>query len=282
MRHRLWAAILGIGLGVSLVAARADDPPKKEDASSSPAEKLAAIRKEVSDKAQVLMTAQKELRAAKDDEEKKAKQEAYNKVQNEYREVFMAAAAKYQALAKAHPSDPVAMDAVMAALPMTPPNARGELFKIVGEHHINSPKISNLLTFLSRDTSAEAKALLERVAKESTNKTARGMANFAMVSADVEKLAGYQSQATKADFDKLKPELDKKIEALLSEYGEISAGRGKIGDQVKQLQERLGKISALLIGQPAPEIAAEDIDGKPFKLSDYRGKVVMLDFWGDW
>ena len=35
-------------------------------------------------------------------------------------------------------------------------------------------------------------------------------------------------------------------------------------------------------GQPAPEIEGEDIDGKRFKLSDYRGKVVVLDFWGNW
>jgi hypothetical protein len=35
-------------------------------------------------------------------------------------------------------------------------------------------------------------------------------------------------------------------------------------------------------GQLAPEIAREDIDGVPFKLSDYRGKVVVLDFWGHW
>jgi hypothetical protein len=37
-----------------------------------------------------------------------------------------------------------------------------------------------------------------------------------------------------------------------------------------------------VIGQPAPEIEGEDIDGRPMKLSDFRGKVVMLDFWGDW
>jgi hypothetical protein len=36
------------------------------------------------------------------------------------------------------------------------------------------------------------------------------------------------------------------------------------------------------IGRPAPEIEGEDLDGVPFKLSDYRGKVVLLDFWGDW
>lgn len=36
------------------------------------------------------------------------------------------------------------------------------------------------------------------------------------------------------------------------------------------------------IGQLVPEIEGEDIDGVAFKLSDYRGKVVVLDFWGHW
>jgi peroxiredoxin len=36
------------------------------------------------------------------------------------------------------------------------------------------------------------------------------------------------------------------------------------------------------IGNPAPEIEGDDLDGKPMKLSDFRGKVVVLDFWGDW
>jgi hypothetical protein len=38
----------------------------------------------------------------------------------------------------------------------------------------------------------------------------------------------------------------------------------------------------IALGEPAPEIEGEDIDGRPMKLSDYRGRVVMLDFWGDW
>jgi hypothetical protein len=36
------------------------------------------------------------------------------------------------------------------------------------------------------------------------------------------------------------------------------------------------------VGVSAPEIEANDLDGKRFKLSDYRGKVVLLDFWGNW
>jgi cytochrome oxidase Cu insertion factor (SCO1/SenC/PrrC family) len=30
---------------------------------------------------------------------------------------------------------------------------------------------------------------------------------------------------------------------------------------------------------PDPQIEADDINGQRFKLSDFRGKVVLLDFW---
>jgi hypothetical protein len=40
--------------------------------------------------------------------------------------------------------------------------------------------------------------------------------------------------------------------------------------------------SAPLQASVAVEIAGEDLDGVPFRLSDYRGRVVVLDFWGDW
>ena len=36
------------------------------------------------------------------------------------------------------------------------------------------------------------------------------------------------------------------------------------------------------VGQAAKEIEGEDLDGQRFKLTDYRGKVVVLDFWGHW
>jgi peroxiredoxin len=35
-------------------------------------------------------------------------------------------------------------------------------------------------------------------------------------------------------------------------------------------------------GQPAPDVQGTDLEGKYFKLSDYRGKVVLLDFWATW
>ena len=37
-----------------------------------------------------------------------------------------------------------------------------------------------------------------------------------------------------------------------------------------------------LWGKPVPDFSATDLDGSPISLQDYRGKVVLLDFWGVW
>jgi cytochrome oxidase Cu insertion factor (SCO1/SenC/PrrC family) len=39
---------------------------------------------------------------------------------------------------------------------------------------------------------------------------------------------------------------------------------------------------SIRVGQPAQLIRGTDADGKSFSLDDYRGKVVLLDFWGNW
>lgn len=42
------------------------------------------------------------------------------------------------------------------------------------------------------------------------------------------------------------------------------------------LQEKFG------LGAIAPDIQGLDLDGTEFALSDYKGKIIFLDFWGDW
>jgi thiol-disulfide isomerase/thioredoxin len=51
---------------------------------------------------------------------------------------------------------------------------------------------------------------------------------------------------------------------------------------LKPLAEKLPDRASLEVGSAAPEFSFSDIDGKRHRLSDYRGKVVLLDFWGVW
>ena len=50
----------------------------------------------------------------------------------------------------------------------------------------------------------------------------------------------------------------------------------------KRAKDALFEIEHLQIGCTAPDIVAKDTDGAAMKLSDYRGKVILLDFWGFW
>jgi len=42
------------------------------------------------------------------------------------------------------------------------------------------------------------------------------------------------------------------------------------------------RAGADLKGQPAPQFDLKDLQGKNIRLSDYRGKVVLLNFWATW
>ena len=58
--------------------------------------------------------------------------------------------------------------------------------------------------------------------------------------------------------------------------------RHRLPGLIQQAKEALFELQNLSVGKVAPEIAGEDLDGKKFKLTDYRGKVIVLDFWGHW
>ncbi|MCP3916521.1 MAG: redoxin domain-containing protein [bacterium] len=76
---------------------------------------------------------------------------------------------------------------------------------------------------------------------------------------------------------KATPEDLAKSEALrdrvLAEMGETKAA-----DRVRD-ERRKEKYK---VGNTPPDFTTTDTDGVEFKLSDYRGKVVLLDFWGFW
>jgi len=47
-------------------------------------------------------------------------------------------------------------------------------------------------------------------------------------------------------------------------------------------EKKLHEVSATSIGAIAPNFVQKDVRGRPVKLSDFRGKYVLLDFWASW
>ena len=63
---------------------------------------------------------------------------------------------------------------------------------------------------------------------------------------------------------------------------EFSVDRHGSSLTLKPVAEKLPDRASLLPGSATPDFSFTDIDGKPHRMSDYRGKVVLLDFWGVW
>jgi len=119
----------------------------------------------------------------------------------------------------------------------------------------------------------------------------------------VEKAPALQKQATAAmvDFIAKHPDSEgaaafiprledvdamKKAAAALSDN--VKNGRmhdyyqNVIDETVKQQEEEQAAAKKQAAGVVAPDFTLNDLNGKPLKLSSFKGKYVLLDFWGTW
>jgi hypothetical protein len=72
-------------------------------------------------------------------------------------------------------------------------------------------------------------------------------------------------------------EAERFLERAVADYADVKFPYGgTVGEKAK---EELLEMRDLVAGMEAPDIEGKDQDGRQFKLSDYRGKVVLLDFW---
>ena len=77
-------------------------------------------------------------------------------------------------------------------------------------------------------------------------------------------------------------ESEKLLDDVVARFADVKGASAKEKSVADLAKTDLFEIRNLAIGKVAPEVAGEDQDCKPIKLSDYRGKVVVLDFWGYW
>ncbi len=61
----------------------------------------------------------------------------------------------------------------------------------------------------------------------------------------------------------------------LARYGDDSVNAKNLEKQIKNAQ-------SFIVGAESPDFAMNDLDGNEVKLSDFKGKVVLIDFWASW
>lgn len=179
-----------------------------------------------------------------------------------------------------------------------------EALDLVRRDYITDPRVGKLCLFaqIYRTNYAETEKLLRAALEKNRDRTVQGYACFALAvvlkdyatwasslredSARAKLLEKYYpgellNKIKASDPAKLRQEAERLFERTAKKYAEVKTPRGKrtLGERA---EAALFQMHHLQVGQRAPEIEGEDIDGKKFKLSDYRGKVVLIDFWGHW
>jgi peroxiredoxin len=84
------------------------------------------------------------------------------------------------------------------------------------------------------------------------------------------------------DADAAEKEAEALLERVVNEFGDVPRSPHSARTLGEVAAGNLNEMRRLNVGQTAPEIDGADVEGKRFKLSDFRAKVVLLVFSGEW
>jgi len=141
--------------------------------------------------------------------------------------------------------------------------------EVILEEHIQSSDLVNLAQELERMRHNCSSNLLQAMLDQNPHPEVRG--NACLTLATLRKAAaeyGKNQQAT--------AEAEKLYERVIAEFGQATQQGRPLAELARS---QLSELRRLSIGKVAPEIDGYDLDGRPMKLSDYRGQVVTLLFW---
>jgi len=190
-------------------------------------------------------------------------------------------------LAEEHPKDPAAVTALSQVLAIAgqpvglraadAKRARGRALELLERDHFQSASFAVACEALARSPSPEGNQLLRKAAQNHSLRESRALAAFWLA----QSLSSTSARrGTKPDVaEKLFKEAEQLYEKVIAEYASVEHGRTTLGEAAKL---RLDEMRYLTVGRPALDIVGDDLEGHSMTLSDYRGKVVLLDFWANW
>lgn len=170
-----------------------------------------------------------------------------------------------------------------------------EALKMLGTTHTSSAGIAEAVKALEYHPLAMAEPILLAVREKNPNATEKAAATYALgvqyfrlfesASALPEECCGNGAVAAPAPAGLTKEAEATKAKAMdyfqdvVANYPGAAIQGFPLGDQSSRMMFELTNLS---VGSEVPDIEGKELDGQAFKLSDYRGKHVVLMFWGGW
>jgi hypothetical protein len=244
------------------------DTEKKdaEKSDKSVAEQIEVVQTELNEQRQKLV---KEYQATEDAQEKAKIIEQYNKLQVDV-------ADKYLAIVKNSQPDDKDLFPALQALVFSGQHTQVAVDLLL-KHHVDNPQIGVLCFQIGNQGAPGNEKLLRAVAEKSKSDDAKGAAWLALG-----QWLFAQSNQDAFDAEKrddLRKQAESALNTVIDKYADAKIFNRKVGDMASGI---LFEVQHLAVGQEVPDLQGADLDGTEFKLSDYRGKVVFLDFWAHW
>ncbi|MFH5804479.1 trypsin-like peptidase domain-containing protein [Alienimonas sp. DA493] len=171
-----------------------------------------------------------------------------------------------------------ARSALLAALMMSQSileeDEEGRVIAAAGEallrDHAEDPELRVAPLILGASGRPEAHDLLRELRTASPFRDIQGMSVFALASS-----LGRSEDSTAQAFDEAAALLDEAIR----EYGDITFNGTPLDAAAAPMKY---VVENLVPGRRPPAISGEDSEGESMALEDFRGQVVLLDFFADW
>jgi hypothetical protein len=201
---------------------------------------------------------------------------------------FAAFAERALKLARKHRDSSAAVEALVWVLENSMPpqgrtpdaataRVRREALALLERDHLQKPELADVCQRFSETPAPDYEKLL-RAAARHAHRDVQGLAGYALAMS-LARQAEQRRPSNPAAAADLGRRAEEQLELVGKGYAAVPCGQTTLGEVVKA---KLHELRFLTVGRVAKEIEGKDVAGKPFKLSDYRGKVVVLDFWGDW
>lgn len=207
----------------------------------------------------------KTYKAAKTDKERQA-------VREKYQQSLRSMAGPMLAFAQKYPQHELAFQAIDFVVRAAPDSkeASKALDMVIKDH----PKeIMPFVMLVVESNSPHADAFLKTALEKASSRENKAAVVFYMAELAKNRLDSAEPESAEAA--KYTKEAEGLYEQIIKSFHDV--------DKVASLAEkRLFVLRNLSVGKVAPNIEGDDSAGKKLKLSDYRGKVVVLDFWASW